>query len=111
MVVSYYADMPAYAVNCVNKGQPQMHCNGKCQLQKKLNEGDNKDNGETGHRNGIQIAVLSSKTFFATIISPVTKILKRKYHEINFGHTVDKSLCFFHPPQDLFSEIIFITGV
>ena len=34
----YYNNTAAYAKKCENKSRPAMHCNGKCQLMKKLQQ-------------------------------------------------------------------------
>ena len=28
--------LPPYAKNCINKARPKLHCNGKCQMMKKM---------------------------------------------------------------------------
>lgn len=102
MVAGYYLNSQAYAANCINKDKPLMHCNGKCQLQKKLNEEDNKDKQNTERKNDTGIEVLSSKTFFATVQNPFTKIISIKHIIVNTGSPVDHSFQFFHPPQSFF---------
>jgi len=43
-MATFFANQDYIAANlCVNKDHPEMHCNGQCQLDKKLNE-DNKQN-------------------------------------------------------------------
>jgi len=101
-VAGYYLDNEVYAENCVNKDKPQMHCDGKCQLQKKLTEEDNKDKQNTERKNETGIEVLSSKSFFATIQKPFPKVIATKYFIINTGAPVDHSFQFFHPPQSFF---------
>jgi hypothetical protein len=41
--IGYYANMAAYAKSCENKARPVMHCNGKCQMMKKLQQEEKKD--------------------------------------------------------------------
>ena len=43
IVADYFARTSAYAKNCENKKKPQMRCQGKCQMMKKL-EQQEKDN-------------------------------------------------------------------
>lgn len=43
LVVHYLINMNYYAhIHCVNQGNPQMHCNGKCALAKELKEEERK---------------------------------------------------------------------
>ena len=87
---------------CENRDKPQMHCSGKCQLQKKINEETNKDKQTSEQKNGIGNEVLSSKTFFASLIIPANLFCKKTYFLNNTGTPVDRTLQFFHPPQRLF---------
>src|SRR5699024_11009918 len=43
IVSDYYLNTAAYIAQCINKEKPQMHCNGKCQLENKLEETDEND--------------------------------------------------------------------
>lgn len=47
-VLGYYFDPAPYAKACENKALPQLHCNGKCQLMKKLKEQEWKGPEQTG---------------------------------------------------------------
>lgn len=76
-----------------------MHCNGKCQLQKKLNQEDSKDKQNPERRNENHIEVLSSKTFFAQLNLPLNISIKKQYFVTGTRLPVDQSFQFFHPPQ------------
>ena len=97
-VAGYYINTSAYALNCVNKSKPQMHCNGKCQLQKKLDT-QNNDKQSTEKKSDTGSEVLSSKTFFATLERLAARNCSPQYFPVNNTITVDKSFSFFHPPQ------------
>lgn len=43
IVTEYYTNTASFAKNCENKSKPQLHCNGKCQMMKKLKQEENKD--------------------------------------------------------------------
>ena len=36
IVIDYYTNRAVYAKNCENKAKPMLHCNGRCQMMKKL---------------------------------------------------------------------------
>lgn len=38
IVSDYYINTANYIANCINKAEPEMHCDGKCQLVNKLEE-------------------------------------------------------------------------
>ena len=92
----YYSNTAAYAKNCINKAKPQMHCNGKCQMMKKLKAQEKKDQQNPERRNSKE-DVLSSKSFFVSlnIITTHSRIL---YHNADSGVPVKRSHTFFHPP-------------
>ncbi len=96
VVANYYTNTAAYAKNCVNKAKPQMHCNGKCQMMKKLKEEEKKEQ-QNNERKSSPDEVLSSKSFFATIhTSKQTTVTEFFSH--NSGTPIDRATPFFHPP-------------
>jgi hypothetical protein len=102
LVAGYYSNTQAFAVNCINKDKPQMHCNGKCQLQKKMDETNNKDRQNTERRNETGLNILSSKSFFASIESLLDISIKQKYFIADSVIPLNNSSQFFHPPQTFF---------
>jgi len=101
VVADYYTDTSRYAKNCVNKARPKMHCNGKCQMMKKLQEEEKKDqeNPERKSENKNEV-ILSTKSFFATV--PTRFLINSKLKKLlptSDGYATDRSLDVFHPPQ------------
>jgi len=43
IVLDYFANTTAYAKSCINKARLNMHCNGKCQMMKKLEQEEKND--------------------------------------------------------------------
>lgn len=43
MAVEYQLHLPEYLAKCINKDQPQLHCNGQCVLMKKIEEKEDKE--------------------------------------------------------------------
>jgi hypothetical protein len=101
--LNFYANQTYIAHNlCENRNKPEVHCNGKCQLQKKLNQEASKDKQNPERRNDNSSEVISSKTFFATLDVPFTIIIKKQFSFVLTATPVDQSLSFFHPPQSFF---------
>ncbi len=78
-----------------------MHCNGKCQMMKKLQqeEKNEQENQERKAENRIEIA-LSTKSFFAT--APIQYLIlssSKKLSPSSDGKSIDRSFDIFHPPQ------------
>jgi hypothetical protein len=98
-VADYYINTKAFAANCVNKDKPQMHCDGKCQLQKKINTEDKNDKQSPERKNDNLTEVLSSKSFFASVEILPDSVNKKQYCTIYTDVPIDRSFSFFHPPK------------
>ncbi len=94
--IDYYANTAAYAKNCVNKALPMMHCNGKCQMMKKLKEQEKKD-GQLPDKRSVNDEVISSKSFFASI-SYFSVTAKPAYNSFAGACITNMPRSFFHPP-------------
>lgn len=99
--IDYYLRTASYAANCVNKDKPMMHCNGKCQMVKKMAQEEKHDQQAPERKTVRNDITLFAKTSFASIILPVFTINplpKRKYIS---SASRFSSLDIFHPPQAL----------
>jgi hypothetical protein len=98
VMVDYYANRSAYFKTCINKGRPKLHCNGKCQMMKKMQEEGKKEQQLPERKYENKFEVLSSKSFFCYENPPVI-LGDTIAHCENNNHTQDISLDIFHPPQ------------
>jgi hypothetical protein len=97
IVTSYYANTDTYAKNCVNKVKPSLHCNGKCQMMKKMKQEENKDKQTPERRNNNE-EVLSSKSFFISVQAvSACKLIHAVGYTSSFPE--NRNTEFFHPPQ------------
>ncbi len=94
--LDYYANIAEYAKNCENKALLQMHCNGKCQMVKKVKEQEKKD-GQLPERKSVKNEVISSGSFFASVEHPVSG-LTSTYNTFSRHQVVNMPRSFFHPP-------------
>ena len=97
ILVDYYANTAAYAKNCENKAKPMLHCNGRCQMMKKLKQEENKDKQNPERRNENKQEVISSKSFFASVQQAIS-INSLEFYIINNKSVKDMPADFFHPP-------------
>ena len=99
IVYSYYTNTAAYSKNCENKKSPSLHCNGKCQMQKKLKEEEKKDQQNPERKQENRPEVVSSKSFFPSL----TEYLTINTTPQNSYPVVTKlagySSSIFHPPS------------
>jgi hypothetical protein len=99
VVLDYYTNKAAFEKKCVNKAKPKMHCNGKCQMMKKLQEEERKDQQvpERKFENKMEvlycISVFSNSATLFSVIAPKTIVI------VQNCLIKDISYAFFHPPQ------------
>lgn len=98
IMLDYFVNTAAFAKSCINKARPEMHCNGKCQAMKKIEEQEKKDMQDSQRKAENKLPVLSSKSFFCSV-KIVSKEIEKKYLPQNINCTCDIALAVFHPPQ------------
>ena len=98
VIEDYMINLDAYKKACENKAKPMLHCNGKCQMFKKIKkqEGDNGANATAPKFNQPDI-VLSSKSFFPTIEHAILKNTNR-YFTYNCAVPTNHLSSIFQPP-------------
>ena len=97
-MADYMVNLEAYKKACVNKAKPMLHCNGKCQMLKKMKkqEGDNGTNTSAPKFNQIEV-VLSSKSFFPSLnVLSINNIISFYSYNDDFSSNYLGSI--FHPP-------------
>lgn len=85
----------------MNKAKPQLHCNGKCGMIKKLQQEEKKDqeNPERKGENKNEI-ILYTKSFFASVPTQYLIVTKtKKLLPSSDGKSIDRTFDIFHPPQ------------
>jgi hypothetical protein len=98
IIVDYYANNAAYLKACINKARPKMRCNGKCQMMKKLQEEEKKEQQLPGARPDTKTEIFSSDNFTYTIETPCIIIKTVFPNYIQQGLATSNS-SIFHPPQ------------
>jgi hypothetical protein len=98
IVLDYFANTRAYAKNCENKARPAMHCNGKCQMMKKLQQ-EEKQSKENAERKGnYKIEVLSSRSFYCHVEQATYGQRSVTYNNAGEQKPVNMPREYFHPP-------------
>lgn len=76
-----------------------MHCDGKCQLMKKIEEQERKEQGQPPEmKYASKIDVLSSKSSFLLSLDILITAGKSYFLTTNSGWPVDQPVSIFHPP-------------
>jgi hypothetical protein len=95
----YFINISSYIEKCINRDKPQLKCNGQCQLAKKMQQADDKDEGSASINAEIFNLVLSSRSYPPQLrfnIDPVEiQWIVLNANNIQRGHLRDV----FQPPQ------------
>ncbi len=97
-LLDYYMNTTVYAKNCINKAKPKMHCNGHCQVMKKMQEEEKKEQQNAGRKTENKLQVLSSRSFFGCL-PPVRLVILEQTRKEKQYSLADMAYSFFHPPQ------------
>ncbi|WP_316811564.1 hypothetical protein [Pedobacter heparinus] len=83
---------------CINRDKPEMNCNGKCYLMKKLKQAEEKEQKQERQSQKVQIqdALVTQKL---VCVSPVRHLKPSRAVEIPFALPRHSS-AIFHPPQE-----------
>ena len=99
VVLDYAANTKAYASKCENKARPGMHCNGKCQMMKKLAKEEKKDEQNPERKGENKNETLSTKSFFTTSAPLLRLIEMPEYPFLSDNRQEKMPRPFFHPPS------------
>nr|WP_121272320.1 hypothetical protein [Pedobacter schmidteae] len=83
---------------CINRDKPEMHCNGKCYLMKKLKQAQEKEQKQERQSQKVQIqdALVTQKMVY---VFPVKQLKSLRAAEVPFALPRHSS-AIFHPPQE-----------
>ena len=101
IIADYYLNTSAYAKDCINKAKPNMHCNGKCQMMKKLKAEEEKKDAENNQRkDDLRNEVISSKSFYPSmpVVAGTLIRITHPFPADQFNTTEFPRSC-FHPPS------------
>lgn len=97
-VADYYVNTEAYSKNCENKARPKLHCNGKCQMMKKLKQDEQKEQQAPDSKSSAKSETLSSRSFYQQQIFVVEPLIQEFSRTTAIGKPMDRSIPVFHPP-------------
>ena len=98
LLADYLVNIELYKKKCINKAKPMLHCNGKCQMLKKLKRQNTGATSDAPVPPFSQFeVVLSSKSHFPTINFEVYRT-SCKYNSFNSSFLSIHKGTIFHPP-------------
>jgi hypothetical protein len=100
LIADYLSNTAAFAQNCVNKDKPMMHCNGKCQLCKKMAQQENPDKQAPERKSGNdKNDPLLFRSGFSELTSPFSIPASTLRHpDLSSGSPIQMPRAIFHPP-------------
>ncbi len=96
--MDYLLNTAAFAKNCENKARPSIHCNGKCQMMKKLKEHDKREQQLPERKQDLKVELFSMVEGFSGIDCKEAEFQKILFHHAE-GSLLQISYPFFRPPQ------------
>lgn len=98
IVVAFYGNQEYIAKNlCENKYRPKLKCNGHCQLAKKLQQEEKKEQNNPERKLENKNEVFSYRAADPVFSNESVTVISH-FHHTNIGHPVDRADDFFHPP-------------
>jgi len=98
IVASFFANQDFIAKNlCENRDKPQMHCNGKCCLKKKMEKNAQNESSQSGKKYQQVLNIFCSTN---KIEAPSIQIMLTRAKYFNHDETMISSFhhSVFHPP-------------
>ncbi|MDQ0109680.1 hypothetical protein J2T02_004824 [Chitinophaga terrae (ex Kim and Jung 2007)] len=84
---------------CVNRDKPELHCNGKCHLAKKLKEEERKDQENPERKLENKSELFCERIVVNTLLQPVLSLPGiRHQYPLSIGCPIDQPSSVFHPP-------------
>ncbi|MBZ4192594.1 hypothetical protein [Niabella beijingensis] len=100
--LDYLVQKKAYMERCVNKARPKMHCDGKCQLMKKIEEQEKKERGQAPElKLAAKAEVLSSRNAFLLSLEVLPQKENRQFFAADSNVPVNYASAIFHPPSTI----------
>jgi hypothetical protein len=98
IVLDYYANTASFAKDCENKARPLLHCNGKCQMMKKLKQEERKDQQNPERKSENKNETWTSASYFTTLSLQLPEEKTHTYPVMTDASLADQSYSIFHPP-------------
>lgn len=97
--VNFFANQDSIAKTlCENRDKPMMHCNGRCQLCKRLAKQDNQDKDNPERKAENRNEVLFCQETGCLLTQPSIYFISSLYFAMTSGEPVDRASAIFHPP-------------
>jgi len=101
VIADYYVNSSAYIKNCENKSDPELNCEGKCQVTKKMKDEDKKEQQNPERKGSNHNEVISSNSFYCSLLNEIPTIAEPCFTNYKFFLPKDLQSEIFQPPGKL----------
>ncbi len=100
ILLSYFTNKQAYERYCVNKARPQLHCDGKCQVAKKIKAEEERDQKDPlKHSLSSELPLINQHHFVNIPAVIVFSTVRKDIIPLSTGTVRNLSASLFHPPD------------
>jgi hypothetical protein len=97
--LDYLVEKREYMKRCENKSRPQMHCNGKCQLMKKIQAQQEKEQGQPPELKLATQLEIVAPVYHLSLTPPENHNNSITFVFRTIGSPIHRSVSLFHPPD------------
>lgn len=99
IILDYYTHQQSFSAACINKDKPEMHCNGKCQMYKKLQQEHQQEQSHPELAGSVKVVLFCAVDALHFSWPPVGKRLPEKMPQFEDVVIYREPLSVFHPPS------------
>lgn len=98
LLFNYRFNKSAFEKNCINKKRPQLKCEGKCQLMKKMLEREQQDQDHPESKPDVEVTLFIAFSDTDAVCTP-EKGIYSTFPPYTSPHLSDNTTDIFHPPR------------
>ncbi len=100
ILLSYFTNTEAYQERCQNKARPQLHCEGKCQVAKKIKEASSREQKDPHQNFKFQeFSFIDTNNFARIHFVPRAEKDIYDFLLLSIGAPRERSRSLFRPPD------------
>ncbi len=101
IMVDYYVNTASFVDKCENKAAPELDCEGKCLVGKKMKDEEKKEQQNPERKGSNHNEPISSKSFYCSLLCENLTTVKSWFTGDKFFLPKDLQTEIFHPPGNL----------
>ncbi|PRD54738.1 hypothetical protein [Sphingobacterium gobiense] len=98
MAVEYQINLPDYLAKCINKDQPQLHCDGQCVLMQKIKEKEKEETKKNLVVYEYSALYVHKESTVYTMCQPKEETNPNHFSPYLMDYIFNHNTSIFHPP-------------